>query len=68
MPIQKTNDNRGRTLFSGTMEDIERVTSWVRGVLYAEFGTVEGEEQFKTMPAKTALEMYMAEHTKGEAR
>jgi len=55
-------------LFSGTMEDIERVTSWVRGVLYAEFGTKEGEEQFKTMPAKTALEMYMAEHIKGEAR
>jgi len=50
------------------MEDIERVTAWVRGVLYAEYGTVEGEEQFKTMPAKTALEMYMAEHTQGEVR
>ena len=65
--LEKTHNNKGQALFSGTMEDIVLVTAWVRGVLYAQYGAKEGEEQFKSLPAKTAIEMYMAAHTNGEA-
>ena len=65
--LEKTHNNKGQALFSGTMEDIVLVTAWVRGVLYAQYGAKEGEEQFKSLSAKTAIEMYMAAHTNGEA-
>lgn len=56
--IQHHISNAGQESFTGTREDLQRVSEWGRSFLHLVYGPIEGEQVFRSTPAKNLLEVW----------